>query len=67
MRRGFCSDCGSPLFLMIVEKEGIRLVYASSLDDPNLYNPSRDIFVSSAHAWDLMAPDLPKFERDADE
>jgi len=67
MRRGFCSDCGSPLFLLIAENEGIRLIYAGSLDDPSLYRPSRDIFTSSAHSWDLMSPDIPKFERGADE
>lgn len=65
MSRGFCPDCGSPLFLRIREKEGIRLVYASSLDDPGLYKPIRDIFTSSAHSWDVMDPELPKFERGA--
>jgi len=67
MRRGFCPDCGSPLFLTIAEREGVRLVYASSLDDPEIYQPIRDIFVSSAHAWDIMSSDLPKFERGAEE
>ncbi len=67
MRRGFCGECGSPLFLKIAERGGIALVYASSLDDPALYKPTRDIFVSSAHTWDIMNPDLPKFDRNADE
>ena len=62
MRRGFCSACGSPLFLINEASSGIRLLYAGSLDDPSLYKPQRDIYVASAQPWDIMDPDLPKFD-----
>ena len=62
MQRGFCSACGSPLFLINEASSGIRLLYAGSLDDPGLYKPQRDIYVVSAQPWDIMDPNLPKFE-----
>lgn len=67
MRRGFCGDCGSPLLLNLAANEGIQLVYAGSLDTPEIYKPVRNIFTGSAHAWDIMDPALPKFERDPDD
>lgn len=62
MRRGFCRDCGSPLFLVNSARQGAIVLYAGSLDDPGWYRPSRDIFVKSAQPWDLMDPDLPKWD-----
>lgn len=62
MRRGFCADCGSPLFLINGINDKVRLMYAGSLDDPSWYAPSRDIYVASAQPWDLMHADLPKFD-----
>ena len=67
MRRGFCASCGSPLFAKSeVSPETIAL-HAGGLDDPSWYEPSRDIYVASAHPWDLMNPDLPKFDGMPDE
>ena len=60
MRRGFCSACGSPLFLVNGAGQGAMVLFAGSLDDPSSYEPSRDLFVKSAQPWDLMHPDLPK-------
>jgi hypothetical protein len=60
MLRGFCSDCGSPLFLINNASEGAMILFAGSLDDPSWYTPSRDIYVSSAQPWDKMDPNLPK-------
>lgn len=36
-------------------------VLAGTLDDPSLFRPQMDIFVSDAQPWDLMDPDVPKF------
>jgi len=60
MRRAFCSDCGSPLFIVNESNTNARALYAGSLDDPSWYEPSRNIYVASAQPWDLMHPDLPK-------
>ncbi|MGH1356191.1 MAG: GFA family protein [Thalassovita sp.] len=62
MRRGFCAECGSPLFLINGASEGAMVLYAGSLDDPSWYAPSRDIYVQSAQPWDHMDPALPKCE-----
>ena len=62
MRRSFCVQCGSPVFLTNGGRPGAIIIYAGSLDDPSWYEPSRDIFVKSAQPWDLMHSDLPKFD-----
>ena len=62
-QRAFCPKCGSPLFLRNPAREGGVVLYAGSLDDPSIYEPSRDIYTSSAQPWDVMHPHLPKFDR----
>lgn len=62
MKRAFCVKCGSPLFLKNTANMNVTILYAGSLDDPGWYAPSRDIFVKSAQPWDLMHPELPKFD-----
>jgi hypothetical protein len=63
MRRGFCANCGSPVFLVNGARTNVTILYAGNLDDPGWFKPSRDIFVASAQPWDLMHDDLPKFDR----
>ena len=60
--RGFCPECGSPLFSQSPARDfiGIR---ASSLDDPSWHQPSMDIYTDSAQPWDYMNPELPKFPK----
>ena len=60
MRRAFCPQCGSPIFIQNSAFPERRIVYASSLDDPSWYKPSRDIYVASAQPWDVMNADLPQ-------
>jgi hypothetical protein len=59
--RGFCPNCGSPLFGkpsgMPSPILGLRV---ASLDDPSQYPPGMDIYTDSAQAWDYMNPALPK-------
>ena len=63
MRRAFCPTCGSPVFAVNEAVAGIRILHAGGLDDPSWYEPSRDIYVSSAQPWDVLSPDLPKVDR----
>ena len=59
--RGFCPECGSRLFGGKTDfGQGIT---ASSLDDPSLYKPQHEIWISDAPPWDHMDPKLPKFEK----
>jgi hypothetical protein len=59
--RGFCPECGSPLFSRLSGMADIVGVRVGSLDDPSRYHPVMDIFVASAQPWDHMNPELPKF------
>jgi len=58
--RGFCAECGSPLFSRLSGMPEVVGVRAGSLDDPSWHRPAMDIFTASAQPWDYMNPDLPK-------
>ena len=60
--RGFCSDCGSLLFVKESAAPDIIVITAGSLDDPSRYSPTGDLWTSSAQPWDHMNPDIEKFE-----
>jgi len=59
-RRGFCADCGSPVFGLPGVSADMVTIRAGSLDDPSGYRPTLDVYVSRAQPWDHMNPDLPK-------
>lgn len=59
--RGFCPECGSMVFGRNSGNDKIRPVSAATLDDPSIYQPHMDFWVSDAQPWDTMNPDLPKF------
>ncbi len=61
MRRAFCPECGSPVFLTNAARPELVVLYAASLDDPSWVRPARDIYTASAQPWDAMDPALPKF------
>lgn len=60
--RGFCPQCGTTLFGRNSGTDKIRPVNAATLDDPSIYQPQMDFWVSDAQPWDYMDPDLAKFE-----
>ncbi|WP_081919496.1 GFA family protein [Acidithiobacillus ferrivorans] len=62
--RGFCPKCGSQLCAKLEILPDIIGIRAGTLDDSSLFNPGVDIFTSSAARWDLMNPDIPKFQRE---
>jgi hypothetical protein len=59
-RRAFCGDCGSPLFGEPLGHPDMITIRAGSLDDPTVFQPSRDIYTARAQPWDHMNPQLPK-------
>jgi len=63
MRRMFCAQCGSPVFLTNSARSNLAVLYAASLDDPSWVRPARDIYTASAQPWDHLDPALPKFPR----
>ena len=60
--RGFCAECGSPLFATSSDYPAV-VVFASSLDDPGRHRPTMDVWTSSAQPWDVMDASLPKHPR----
>jgi hypothetical protein len=63
VNRGFCPTCGSPVFTLLdAQPHGIG-IKASSLDDPNQFQPAMNIFTSSAPKWAPITVDLPKFPK----
>jgi hypothetical protein len=60
-KRGYCADCGSRLFGGASD-EG-QGVLASSLDDPSLFKPQMDMWMSDAQPWDHLDSSLPQFEK----
>ena len=60
--RGFCPECGSRLFGKSTGMPGLAMLNAGSMDDPNLFKPTMNVFAASAPPWSLMDPDLTKFD-----
>jgi hypothetical protein len=59
--RGFCPECGSRLFGG--KSDFGQGIAAGTLDDPSLYKPQHEMWISDAQPWDAMDPKLPKFEK----
>ena len=61
--RGFCPECGSPVICQPDANPQIVAVWSASLDDPSGFSPQLDVWTSDAHAWDVMNPAVPKFDK----
>ncbi|WP_407866446.1 GFA family protein [Phyllobacterium phragmitis] len=57
-KRGFCPDCGTPLFLRYDDDDRIRLT-AGSLDHPERITPSYNYGIESRLPWVCYDDDLP--------
>ena len=60
--RGFCPTCGSPIYSTNSGMTGVLFLRASSLDDPELFNPQLVVFTKRAPSWDRIPGALPSFE-----
>lgn len=60
--RGFCPTCGSAVYSRNGGMPGTVAVRASSLDDPEVFQPQLVVYTKRAASWDLMDPALPGFE-----
>jgi hypothetical protein len=60
--RGFCSSCGSAVLSTNSGMPGMTFVRASSLDDPNVFAPQMNVYVSRAPSWSQPDATLPSFE-----
>lgn len=63
MNRGFCPQCGTALFGRNSGSDSIRPVNAATLDNPSIYQPNMDFWTSDAQPWDVMDPEIDKFDQ----
>jgi hypothetical protein len=63
MRRGFCPECGTPLFSLAESRPHLTFIRAGALDDPNLIGPEAVIWTSVAPRWACLDPALPHHPR----
>jgi hypothetical protein len=61
--RGFCAECGTPLFAKGERAPGYMTIKPGSLDDATWYKPTIDTWAPSAPAWLPQDPALPKAEK----
>lgn len=60
--RGFCPTCGSAVYSKNATMPGLVFVRASSLDDPNVFQPQTIVYTARAPAWSKIDSALPSFE-----
>jgi hypothetical protein len=61
--RGFCPECGAPVFIQAELVPDLQGLWASSLDDPSQFQPSVQVWTRSAQPWDCLHPTLPRVEK----
>ncbi len=62
MQRLFCPACGAPMAIVRLETPQLRFVHAASLDDPAIFSPSCEVWVSRAQAWHPHLAHTRKFD-----
>ena len=62
-RRGFCADCGTPLFAGSSAKTEFLGIKVSSLDDPSWFKPVANVWTCSAQPWDILDPNVPSYSK----
>jgi hypothetical protein len=60
--RNFCPECGSLLFGGIVGQVDEHTIYAGTLDDPSIFQPTIAIFNRDRPHWAPLPPGLTVFE-----
>jgi hypothetical protein len=58
VQRGFCRDCGTPLF-MLEDGHGVIEIAIGSLDDPAIAPPDHVVGIESKLDWADRLPGLP--------
>jgi hypothetical protein len=63
LQRGFCGECGSQVSGRWPDNLVYQIIQASSLDDPSIFEPSAEAWVSRAHSWHTLHPNTVKFDQ----
>jgi hypothetical protein len=59
-RKGFCPNCGSPIYNKPDMRPEFIGIYVGSLDDASAFKPAVALFCSRGYGWDYLDPDVPK-------
>ena len=65
VNRGFCPNCGSPVVSYTAGHPEFVAINVASLDDPSVFRPARNTWISSAQPWDRIDSSLPQFTKGA--
>ena len=60
--RAFCPTCGAAVYSVNSGMTDLIFLRASSLDDPEVFQPQMVVYARSATSWDPIDPNLPAFE-----
>ena len=59
----FCPTCGTPVYLTFSLAPDMIAVPAGSLDDPGRFRAQAVTYGVRGHAWDMLDPALPTYQR----
>jgi hypothetical protein len=60
--RAFCPTCGSAIYSTNSGMDGLIFLRASSLDDPEVFEPQFVVYAAQAASWDRPDQSLPQFD-----
>jgi hypothetical protein len=63
VRRTFCAQCGTPLTYESETTQETVDVTTSSLDDPEVFPPNREVWVEHRITWEALDDRLPRYTR----
>jgi hypothetical protein len=61
--RSFCSDCGTPLFARGEAAPEFMSIRFPTLDSPSDFQPTLDIWTSSAQPWVCLNQEIPHYPK----
>ncbi|WP_129793401.1 GFA family protein [Sphingosinicella sp. CPCC 101087] len=61
VERGFCGQCGTSLTYARANRPGLFDVTTASLDDPEAFPPTKEIWLEERLSWEAANPALPQF------
>jgi hypothetical protein len=65
--RGFCARCGTPLSYRHADEPNIVELTTATLDHPELFPPTREIWLEHKLAWQAVNLALPQHHRGSSE
>ncbi len=57
----FCPICGSQMYNKNTGMDGLTVIIASTLDDPEIFTPQMSVFTKRAVSWDKPVDGVPQF------